>query len=540
MTIAIRYRRVSGIGQEDNSSLEKQLERMDEYCAIHEYETATETLYTEVMTGIDTWRERPELQKLLAKVEQLVKDGYQVVVVVDHPDRFARGLDLVLLVELISYYGARVEFVQTKFEDTDEGALVLHLESYSSKKEWSRIKKRTADGRRDHVLKNHKMLGVSTPLYGYAFNNPERKMRTHYVYNDTVFYTAPDGTEWTERKVVERIFQMAKDGMTLRKIAEILTKEGIPTRQRKGNNFWRGTTIGKILANPAYMGKFYAFRQTYHRQGKKLLTKDKPIEEQTLMPEGTCPPIVDEETFLIVQRQLTYNKEKAARNNKHRQDALLRAGYAKCGHCLSNMNVGRNKNGSMVFYQCIKANNRFGECPGSNTMSAVLLDPQVWKDISAVIRDPKKIKEKIEALRTPDPTAPQGVPLSERKKAIEDEISEYVDLLHTAKKESTKKNARSWISHLEDRLEEIDQQEKILEGIRSNWQEAQDEIMRFEHWCAIWRDKLDKADYEDKRTCLRHLGITVRVFRYGVRPRYKIDFSPPSIMEKLSFVSPRS
>src|SRR5207248_3228545 len=59
------------------------------------------------------------------------------------------------------------------------------------------------------------------------------------------------------------------------------------------------------------------------------------------------------------------------------------------------------------------------------------------------------------------------------------------------KKESTKKNARSWISHLENQLEEIEQQEKLLEGIRSNWQQAQDEILRFEHWCAGWRDKLD-------------------------------------------------
>src|SRR6266699_4598787 len=102
---------------------------------------------------------------------------------------------------------------------------------------------------------------------------------------------------------------------------------------------------------------------------------------------------------------------------------------------------------------------------------------------------PQKNKEKIEALRTPDPTAPQGIPLAERKKAIKEEISEYVDLLHTAKKESTKKNARSWISHLENQLEEIEQQEKLLEGIRSNWQKAQDEILRFEHWCAGWRDK---------------------------------------------------
>ncbi len=105
---------------------------------------------TEVMTGVESWRDRTELQKLLTKAEALGKTS-EIVVVVDHPDRFARGLDLVLLVELLTYYNARVEFVQQKFEDTDEGKLVLHLESYSSKKEWQRIKKRTHDGIVDRV-----------------------------------------------------------------------------------------------------------------------------------------------------------------------------------------------------------------------------------------------------------------------------------------------------------------------------------------------------------------------------------------------------
>ena len=41
MVLALRYRRVSGLGQEDNSSLEKQLERMDEYCAVNGYVSAT-------------------------------------------------------------------------------------------------------------------------------------------------------------------------------------------------------------------------------------------------------------------------------------------------------------------------------------------------------------------------------------------------------------------------------------------------------------------------------------------------------------------
>src|SRR6266567_6382617 len=128
MTLALRYRRVSGVGQEDNSSLEKQQERMDDYCALHAYETSEELLFTEVMTGVETFRERVELNNLFKKAEALAVNN-EVVAVIDHPDRLARGLDLILIIEYLRSIGVRVEFVQQKFEDDDIGKIVLHMQS---------------------------------------------------------------------------------------------------------------------------------------------------------------------------------------------------------------------------------------------------------------------------------------------------------------------------------------------------------------------------------------------------------------------------
>ena len=532
MTLALRYRRVSGIGQEDNTSLEKQLERIDDYCLLHGYESAPEYVFTEVMTGVETWRDRPELQKMLTLAEQLAKET-EVVVVVDHPDRFARGMDLILLVELLLHYGVHVEFVQTKFEDTDEGHLILHLESYSSKKEWNRITKRTADGRRDKVMKQGKLLGGGIPLYGYRFTSD----RSRYEYNDTIFYTAPDGTEYSEKKIVERIFQMIKDGFTLRSIAKTFTEEGIPTRKVRG--FWRPSSIAYIASNPAYTGKFYAFRQSYTRVGQKFRPKDRPLDEQYLMPEGVCPPIIDEETFMIVQRQLDFNKEKASRNNHH-QDAILRASIVRCGHCQGNMFVGHTKIGGHPYYKCSKSNARLGLCNVPNSISARIIDPIVWKECCEIIRDPKKLQQKIEAMRTPNPTEKDEKSLTAKKMEIEAEISEYLDVLHNAKTTSTKKKAKGWIAHLEEQLQEIEVKEKFLEGIRNNWEEAQKEIKRFENWCITWREKIEKAEYSDKRTCLHHLGVQVWIYRYGSKPRYTIDFAPPDIVSKMTIVSKQS
>lgn len=171
MTLALRYRRVSGIIQEDNSSLEKQRERMDDYCEEHGYETCDAWLFTEVMTGVETFRDRPELNAMFKKAEDLaVRD--EVVCVFDHPDRAARGLDLILIIEYLRSIGARTEFVQQKFEDDDVGKIVLHLQSWSSKQEWNRIKKRTQGGLVDRVVKDKRLLGT-IPLYGYKWDDPD-------------------------------------------------------------------------------------------------------------------------------------------------------------------------------------------------------------------------------------------------------------------------------------------------------------------------------------------------------------------------------
>ncbi len=320
---------------------------MNEYCASHGYAVSDDTLYTEVMTGVD-WHVMPELQRML-KAARLHEPKFDVVVI-DHPDRLARGEPLIIIMSELRYYGIDMEAVQQKIDETDEGKLVLHFLSYASKKEWERIIKRTSDGRLDRVYKKNKPLG-STPAYGYKWDDPAPKQKNRYVYNEDVIMVGADGFIWTERTVVEFIFQKAKEGMTIRKIAATLTELGIPTR--KGIDYWRGTQIRKMLGDPIYTGKFYAFRRNYIRKTDPekpgYLTRLKPLEEQYLMLDGTVPAIVDEETFAIVERQLEYNKRMASRNNKQHENALLRGGLAICGHCLGHMNVRNRRVKKYVF-----------------------------------------------------------------------------------------------------------------------------------------------------------------------------------------------
>jgi len=529
MTLALRYRRVSGVGQEDNSSLEKQQERIDDYCTVHAYDTTDDLLFTEVMTGVETFRERIELNKLFRKAETLAVTN-DVVAVIDHPDRLARGLDLILIIEYLRSINVRVEFVQQKFEDDDVGKIVLHMQSWSSKQEWNRIKKRTHDGLLDRVIKDHKPLG-SMPLYGYKWDDPAPKAKNRYVYNDEIIYTDKNGTKWSERSVVEYIFRKAKEGMTLYAIAQSLNDLGVPTRQRYGNNIWTTARMSEILSNPKYMGKYYAFQHIHARHGDTYHHVRKPVEDCVLLPDGVCPPIVDEDTWQLVQIQLDYNKRNSPRNAKHPELALCRNRVARCAYCGGAM--GFKANEGRVRYYCLKAEAKRG-CVTRNYITATIVDERVWSRCCEVIRDPQQLTKAIEAMKTPNPVAKEEKPLAQQRAETEAQIEEQVDLLATATTDTAKKRARGWIAHFEADLAEIEQKENILAGIKKNWQKAEEQIKIFEQWCIGQRENLDNATYSQKRTAVEFLGARATIWKYGTRPRITVDFAPPNIMQAIA------
>lgn len=533
MTLALRYRRVSGIGQEDNSSLDKQRGRMDDYCEEHGYETDDSLLFTEVMTGVETWRERPELNAMFKKAEVLALQS-DVIVIVDHPDRLARGLDLILIIEFLRSIGVRTEFVQQKFEDDDIGKIVLHMQSYASKQEWNRMKKRTRDGVLDRVLKDHRPLG-SNPLYGYQWDDPVAKNK--YVFNDTIMWTDDTGKEWSERSVVEYIFQKAKEGWTLRSIARSLQELGIPTRKPGG--VWDTSRMSQLLSNPKYMGKFYSFNHTHYRDGDKWKKKVKPIEQRVLMPDGTCPAIVDEETWYLVHQQLEYNQRTATRNTRFPEKGLCRDGIARCGHCGGPMGFRADQGAMMFRYICRRGASPRHTCSCDGVVNIVthIVDDAVWKRACQIIRDPTQLKEKIEALRSPDPTEKPRIPIALQKQEVEQEIENLIEMGKTTKSEKGLKKIQFDIAQAEEKLAELVEQENILLSIQNDWQKVQAEISRFEQWCKMWVEKLESANYADKRTCIEYLGIRANVFAFGHKPRVTTDFAPPTILKKISSLS---
>ena len=61
-----------------------------------------------------------------------------------------------------------------------------------------------------------------------------------------------------------------------------------------------------------------------------------------MLPEGTVPRIIDDETAFKVLAAAGINTQESTRNNPNVEDTLLRSGYIRCGLCGNLMSMRRH------------------------------------------------------------------------------------------------------------------------------------------------------------------------------------------------------
>lgn len=169
-------------------------------------------------------------------------------------------------------------------------------------------------------------LGVTAP-YGYQ-KDPNNKF--HLIINEK------------EAEVVKRVFRLYLEGNGLTRIAQILTKDGIPvpgesrdigkTRRTALYSSWKQTTIRRILDNRVYLGELVQFkRRKINYKSKRRITVP---EEERYICKGTHEAIIDEEDFNTIQNIL--KKNKSFKGTRH--DYLFK-GLLYCAECGARLNI---------------------------------------------------------------------------------------------------------------------------------------------------------------------------------------------------------
>jgi hypothetical protein len=408
---------------------------------------------------------------------------------------------------------------------------------------------RTQRGKQDR-LANGAINGHPKPAYGYRFVDTEREAKARYEFNETIIYVDKEGNEWSEKTVALYIFDLFRHGESIMGIATLLNELGVPTPKKawKGIAHWQPASIHIILTNRMYIGEVWANKYKLVRDAvtnkKKYLRQ--PIEEQTLLPEGTAPALIDRETFEAIQQQLEWNKQDSLRNNKHPQNlGILRAGFAFCGICQRRLHVAYHPPSAAGSpekpkYECRRREGTDDICCNHNTrISLHILDTAAWQKALEIIRQPELVRVRVATLREENKPVVNTEDIAETIENIKRKMANLYQLAMDATSDDTIETLKGLLHNLEKQKREAEAMLYDIEEDDEERAELEEEIVRFEKWVQkvqpLLTDPTYIPTYEDQRLAVRVLGIRAIVFpTTGDWPfRYRIDVMLPKIMEKM-------
>lgn len=199
--------------------------------------------------------------------------------------------------------------------------------------------KKVRNGKKTRANEGKVMVTYAT--YGYKKDPLDKN---HYIIDEEI---AP---------IIREIFSLARSGLTPTDIAVEMTKKNvrlpsevvgnIHTRnQSEVKRGWNRNTVCKILKNETYLGyvRNGTIKKINYKSKKKILVP----HDEWIIKKGMHDPIIDEETFRIVQEQI--KSRTGVRKKKY--DWLLK-GIIQCKECGKKLSVfpSKQRSGNMIFY----------------------------------------------------------------------------------------------------------------------------------------------------------------------------------------------
>lgn len=270
----VAYCRVSSVGQEDNTSLQYQEDKLRAYCALHDHELVK--VFIEAKSGKDT--NRKQYQAMLDMLPLV--DG----ILVFKLDRLTRNVKdlLVLLDDVLKPQGKELLSFSEKLDTSDpRGRFFLQMIGSMAEMERSLIAERCAAGRAAAKAQG-KHIGGGELRYGYYYDKKSGKVVEHKE----------------EQKVIAQMRHWYEvEGWYCREIAEELNRLRVPTKLNRGS-LWTASKVSRIFnklgdKKPVRMGAMVAVKK--ERQGLDKVSPEVKTTISELSQQGmTQRQIADE------------------------------------------------------------------------------------------------------------------------------------------------------------------------------------------------------------------------------------------------------
>lgn len=278
---------------------------------------ADDAVYREIVSG-DTIAARPQMQQLLADVEQGMWDG----VLVTEMSRLARGdtVDQGIVANTFLYSNTLIITPQKTYDMRDQAdEEMAEMGLFMSRFEYRQIKRRLQAGRVNSVKQG--LYVCSTTLYGYE----KYKMQQQRGYSLRIL---PE-----QAAVVRMVYDWYLNGIDgidvgCGRIAKELNNMGLRTNN---GNFWQEVNIRKMLQNPTYCGKVWWSKNmvaTKMKNGVRVKTR---VPTTPIIVEGKHEAIISEEVWDRVQEQMKRRTKVPNTTTVGTRNPF--AGLMKCSEC---------------------------------------------------------------------------------------------------------------------------------------------------------------------------------------------------------------
>ncbi len=245
------YTRVSTEDQaKEGFSLDAQLEKLRAYCTARSWTIQGEYV-DDGYSGRKT--KRPAYASMMEKI-----DEWDALLVIKMDRIHRNSKNFMLMMEDLNKKGKEfVSMMESLDTSTAMGRFVMDIIQRIAQLESEQIGERVYIGMEQKAKTNGGMLGFNIP-YGYDYINGK------LVVNNS------------EAIIVKDIFDMYRNKLSMKKIAEILNQKNIPT---KLNKIWGPQTVSIILKNPLYCG--FLHWGDYLNPGEHIPIIDKNIFNET-------------------------------------------------------------------------------------------------------------------------------------------------------------------------------------------------------------------------------------------------------------------
>ena len=412
-------------------------------------------IYKEVVSG-DTIAARPQMQRLLADVEQGIYDGVLVMEV----ERLARGdtIDQGIVAQTFKYSNTKIITPIKTYDPSNEyDEEYFEFGLFMSRREFKTIKRRLNAGRLRSV-KDGNYIGSIAP-YGYD----KAVINKHHT------LTIND----TEAENVKLIYELYTNGNSKNNVARILNSAGIKPRN---NSQWTSNTIKYILSNPVYIGKV---KWDTRKQIKNIVNGkvqiSRPRNHDGLTYQGIHEPIIDLDMW---NRAQEFNKQQEVRvswNSASLQNPLAKLIICeKCGKIMQRRPY--KKRGQAPTLICTNT-----EC--DNVSSPLyMVEEKVLDTLKEIYKNYKyenKTTQKVVSMKSQyekqlekeknklsriysayEDELYSKSEFAERKKVVEDKIKELEKLLEEDTQKITKKEMLHRLSKLLELYDKATIQEK--------------------------------------------------------------------------------